>query len=363
MSFSFRPAKQFTDRHGLFVGLTGGTNSGKTFSALRLARGIAGPEGKIAVLDTEGGRTLHLKEHFDFDASLLDPPFRPEKFAAGTKAAEDAGYDCCVIDSFTMEWVGLGGVLDWQEEELQAAVQRAQSRNDRRTEYAIREAGKMAAWIKPKMAHKSMVYGLLQRRMPIIFAIRGEETVKAGGEGNRPEKIFKSICSPTFPFEITVSFRLATEARGMIDLSDPKSYKMEGPHQGFFKHGEQISEEHGARLAAWARGETAGLPAPKPPPKPEHPTMTPRERFPDLFDIPDGNIWMANLQRRLDAAQAEDDIAEITGLSSVTITLRSAPDNIKEKITGMLGAAMTRVNVTQELANEPADPNPEPPAD
>lgn len=140
----------------------------------------------------------------------------------------------------------------------------------------------------------------------------------------------------------------------MIDLSDPKSYKMEGPHQGIFKHGEQISEEHGAKLAAWARGETAGLPAPKPPPKPEQPTMTMRERFPDLFDIPDGNVWLDNLQRRLDANQTEDDVAEIAGLSPVTITLREAPDAIKKKVTDMLAAAMTRVTVAKELADEPA---------
>ena len=52
MTFTFAPAETFTERAGLFVSLTGGTNSGKTFSALRLARGIAGPTGKIAVLDT-----------------------------------------------------------------------------------------------------------------------------------------------------------------------------------------------------------------------------------------------------------------------------------------------------------------------
>ena len=263
MTFDYRPAKTFTDRHGLFVSLTGGTNSGKTFSALRLARGIAGPRGKIAVLDTEGGRTLHLKDEFDFDAHLMDPPFRPHLFAEAAKAAEDAGYDAFLIDSFSMEWVGLGGVLDWQEQELAATVERAKQRNDTRSEYAIREAGKMAAWIKPKGEHKAMVYSFLQRRIPIIFAIRGEETVKPGeGRGEKPVKIFKSICSATFPFEVTVSFRLDSERKGYIDLSDPKSWKMEAAHQAIFRDGDRISEEHGAALAAWARGAGAGEPAP-----------------------------------------------------------------------------------------------------
>jgi hypothetical protein len=242
-SFSFRPARSFAERAGLFVGLVGGTNSGKTYSALRLARGIAGPKGKVAVLDTEGGRTLHLKDDFDFDVKVMDPPFRPNVFADAAEAAEEAGYDCLLIDSFSMEWVG---VLEWQEAELQRMAG---------DDWKKRERVKMASWIKPKMAHKAMVYSFLQRRIPIIFSIRGEETVKPGEGGEKPTKIFKAICSQSFPFEITVSFRLASDRKGFIDLSDPKSWKMEGAHQAIFRDGDRLSEEHGAALAAWARGE------------------------------------------------------------------------------------------------------------
>jgi hypothetical protein len=156
-----------------------------------------------------------------------------------------------------MEWTGIGGVLDWHEEELDAIVQRAKSRNDTRSEYAIREAAKMAAWINPKKEHKAAVYSLLQRRIPIIFAIRGEESVKPGmKQGDKPIKTFKSVCSPTFPFEVTVSFRLDSERKGFIDLSDPKSWKMEEAHQAIFRDGDQLSEEHGAAFARWARGES-----------------------------------------------------------------------------------------------------------
>lgn len=245
-SFHFRPAASFNERHGLFVALVGGTNSGKTYSALRLARGIAGPQGKVAVLDTEGGRTLHLKGDFAFDVMMMDPPHRPERYADAARAAEEAGYDALVIDSFSMEWVGLGGVLDWQAAEIDRMAG---------DDWKKRERVKMASWIKPKVAHKSMVYSFLQRRMPIIFSIRGEEAVKPGeGPGEKPTKIFKSVCNQAFPFEVTVSFRLASEAKGIIDLSDPKGWKMEGSHRDIFRDGDQLSEQHGAALAAWARG-------------------------------------------------------------------------------------------------------------
>uniref|UniRef100_A0A9E8CLI5 ATP-binding protein n=1 Tax=Bosea sp. NBC_00436 TaxID=2969620 RepID=A0A9E8CLI5_9HYPH len=246
MSFTFAPAETFTERAGLFVSLTGGTNSGKTFSALRLARGIAGPNGKIAILDTEGGRTLHLKDEFRFDANVMDPPFRPERFAEAAKSAEDAGYAALVIDSFSMEWVGIGGVLDWQAQEIQRMAG---------DDYRKQERMKMASWIKPKGAHKAMVYSLLQRRIPIIFSIRGEESVKPGANpGDKPTKLFKSVTNSQFPYEVTVSFRLETERKGYLDLSDPKSFKLEGSHEALFKHGDRISEEHGAALAAWAMG-------------------------------------------------------------------------------------------------------------
>lgn len=244
MSFTFAPAASFTERAGLFVSLTGGTNSGKTFSAMRLARGIAGPEGKIAVLDTEGGRTLHLKDAFAFDANVMDAPFRPERFSQAAQAAEQAGYAALVIDSFSMEWVGMGGVLDWQ-----AAEHKRLGGSD---------AKKGQSWITPKMAHKAMVYALLQRRIPIIFSIRGEETFIPPNT-----KVFKSITNRMFPFEVTVSFRLESERKGYLDLSDPKSWKMEGAHQEIFGHGDRLSEEHGARLAAWARGERVAPPEDK----------------------------------------------------------------------------------------------------
>lgn len=239
MSFTFRPASSFTERHGVFVAVTGGTNSGKSYSALRLAKGLAGDK-KIAGADTEGGRLLHLRKHFDFDAVMMEPPHRPEKYADVAKAAEDAGYGALVIDSFTMEWVGLGGVLDWQAEEYQRM--------------GARDAVKLASWIKPKMAHKSMVYSLLQRRIPIVFSIRAEEKAKKVGSDVKAE--WAPICNKAFPFEVTVSFMLMQDRQGIIDLR--QNHKMEGSHRAIFRDGEQLSEQHGEQLAAWALGASPG---------------------------------------------------------------------------------------------------------
>jgi hypothetical protein len=245
MSFHFRPAKTITERHGCFVCVTGGTNSGKSFSALRLAKGLAGDR-KVAAADTEGGRLLHLKQHFDFDVTMIEPPHRPERYAEVALAAEEAGYGALVIDSFSMEWVGLGGVLDWQAQEYERM--------------GSREQMKLASWIKPKSAHKAMVYSLLQRRIPIVFSLRAEE--KAKKDGNQVKSEWAPICNKAFPFEVTVSFMLKQERQGVIDLAQP--HKMEGIHRDIFRDGEQLSEAHGEALAAWAAGGAAPKPAPGP---------------------------------------------------------------------------------------------------
>jgi hypothetical protein len=289
MSFTFRPASDIRDRHGLFVGVVGTTNSGKTFSAMRLARGIAGPDGKIAVVDTEGGRTLHLRDSFRFDVMTLDPPHRPARYADAAKAAEEAGYDALVIDSFTAEWAGLGGVLDWQAAELDRMAG---------DDYRKRDRVNMAAWIAPKTSHKQMVYSLLQRRIPIVFSIRGEETVKPGaGPGEKPQAVFRMIQNQQFPFELTVSFRLRAEAKGIIDLSDPTTFKMERAHRAIFRDGEQLGEEHGAALAAWATGQP--MPERAPPPAQPRPRWAERmdEMMAELAGVQDGQALMALIDR------------------------------------------------------------------
>lgn len=97
----------------LKLAITGPTGSGKTFSALRLAKGIGG---KMAVIDTENGSASLYSEKFDFDVLDLTPPFTTEKYIAAINAAEKAGYEVIVIDSLTHAWAGEGGLLEQKAE-------------------------------------------------------------------------------------------------------------------------------------------------------------------------------------------------------------------------------------------------------
>lgn len=62
------------------MALWGPTGCGKTMSALRLARGIAGPNGRIGVADTENRRAKFYARRFTFDHAEIREPYRPEKY-------------------------------------------------------------------------------------------------------------------------------------------------------------------------------------------------------------------------------------------------------------------------------------------
>ena len=73
MSIEFRPA--LIGQGPIITMIAGGTNTGKSWSSLLLARGMVGPQGKIAAVDTEGGRLSSLARYHKFDMAIMEPPF------------------------------------------------------------------------------------------------------------------------------------------------------------------------------------------------------------------------------------------------------------------------------------------------
>lgn len=249
MPYEFREA--IREKVGLLIGLAGPSGGGKTYTAMRLAAGIAGPGKRFAMIDTEARRGLHYADKFAFDYLELRPPFRPDAYSGAIKAADEAGHSAILIDSFSHEWASEGGVLDWHEEELNRMAG-----ND----YGKRDRVKMAAWIKPKMAHKAMVQRLLQVRAHLIICMRAEEKVEIirdqSGKQQIVPKGFQPICDKSFPFELTCSFLLLQDRPGV-----PQPLKLQEQHRPLFPEGRQITEECGRAVAAWAEG--GALPRPQ----------------------------------------------------------------------------------------------------
>jgi hypothetical protein len=93
------------------IGLYGVSGSGKTMHGLGIARVLAGPGGKIALLDTEGGSASKYADLFEFDSNEMRKPFHPERFAKCLDAAVKAGYDVLIADGISPFWNGEGGTL------------------------------------------------------------------------------------------------------------------------------------------------------------------------------------------------------------------------------------------------------------
>jgi hypothetical protein len=247
MSVSFR--RGLRENVGLWINLIGGTGSGKSYSGMLLAKGIAGDK-PFAVIDSENRRALHYADQFRFDHAEIRAPFRPDTYAEAALAADAAGYPVVMIDSGSHVWAGDGGVLDWQEDELQRMAG---------DDYKKREACKMSAWIRPKMAHKQMVNKLLQVKAHIVFCLRAEpkiEMVKVDGKwAVQPKQSLTGldgwipVCEKNLPFEATASFLLMADRPGV-----PHPIKLQEQHRALFSLDKPITEESGQRLAEWAKG-------------------------------------------------------------------------------------------------------------
>lgn len=113
------------ERHQAFLRaqLIGVSGSGKTFTALQIARGLAATDLRVAVVDSERGTSALYADQFDFDfVNVVEVPckpqgrqpgkFDPERYITAINAAETEGFGVLVIDSLTHAWSGEGGVQE-----------------------------------------------------------------------------------------------------------------------------------------------------------------------------------------------------------------------------------------------------------
>lgn len=246
MSVTFRKAERAN--LALLLSLAGGTGSGKTWSALALAKGIAGRK-KFAVCDTERGRASFYADEFDFDVFELNPPFSPDRYLEVIKAAEAKDYPVLVIDSMSHEWESEGGLLDWHD--------RLMGGNQNKN---------LSAWIEPKAAHRRMVNHLVQAKPHVILCFRAAEKVEVGQDERGKTTIVKKktltgldgwvpITEKSLPFEATASFMLMAGAPGV-----PLPIKLPAPLEPLVPLDRPLSEQVGKAIAGWA----AGKPGPEP---------------------------------------------------------------------------------------------------
>lgn len=117
MPVTFKPAER--RKRKLRMCIDGISGSGKSCTGLAILRGIVGPEGRIAAIDTEHESLLEYAGIFPgndqptgFDHVALTD-FAIERYIEAIEAATVAKYDALLIDSGSHAWAGKGGLLEF----------------------------------------------------------------------------------------------------------------------------------------------------------------------------------------------------------------------------------------------------------
>lgn len=211
---------------------------GKTMSALLLARGMAGPNGKIILADSESGRGSLYADVIPggYETFDLCPPFSPQRYIAAIDAMENAGADVGILDSASHEWEGIGGVLEMAGEN-----------EDRSGKPGLHN------WKQPKLEHAKFVQRLLRSKMPIIVCLRAKhKSRQVKNDRGKTEIVKDDFASPIqaedFIFEATAhleimpdhTIRLTKCSHPALGKCFPDDFKA------------PISIQHGELVAQWA---------------------------------------------------------------------------------------------------------------
>jgi hypothetical protein len=160
------------------VGMAGPAGAGKTYTMLVLLTALAGPTGRIAVIDTERGSSKLYADKFKFSVLTLSPDidgaFSPKNFTAAIHSAEKAGFDAIGIDGLSPAWEGEGGALD--------LVDKAAAKI---------HGNSYVAWRNVTPMHRELVDAMLQSPAHIVATIRSKMDYDQVEEGGR--KVIKKL--------------------------------------------------------------------------------------------------------------------------------------------------------------------------
>ena len=216
--------------------LGGSSGSGKTYSALRLATGLAKKCGSgIAAIDTEAGRIRYYANEFDFSDMQLTEPFTPEKYLEAINDAVDSGFKVLIIDSISHEW-----------------------------NYCVDIHDKMPGnswtnWSKVTPRHDAFMEKILQAPIHIIATVRGkDEYVLEEKNGKQtPKKVglgFKQRDGVEYNY--TATFNIAQDTH-IAEATKDNTHIFEGRY-------EVLTEKDGEALYDWANaGEDFAFNIPK----------------------------------------------------------------------------------------------------
>lgn len=176
------------------LGLSAVSGGGKTYSAILIAKGLAGGDlSKVALIDTENGSGDLYSHLGDYNVLPLESPYTPENYAKAIKTCEDAGMDVIIIDSITHEWDGKGGIL-----EIHSAM----------------TGNSFTNWALLTPRHQKFIDAILQSKCHVITTVRRKQDYElvTNDKGKlEPKKVgLKEVTREGFDYELTCNLNLDT---------------------------------------------------------------------------------------------------------------------------------------------------------
>jgi hypothetical protein len=222
----------------LRLALTGVSGSGKTYSALMLAKGLGG---KVACIDTESCSASLYSHLIDFDVLELSAPFSPERYIDAIKQAEESGYDTLIIDSMSAAWAGSGGVLEMVDD----IAKSSKSKNS------------YVAWAQGSKEQEKLIQKILTSSLHIIACMRSKTAYELtdNGQGRKtPVKIgLAPVQRDSVDYEFQVVFDISRENHFATVSKDRTEIFNDVPFL--------ITEKTGKTLMKWL---DSGVEPPKP---------------------------------------------------------------------------------------------------
>lgn len=325
--------------------ISAGEGGGKTETALRMGRVLAGPTGEILFIDTERGKALLYAGRHTFQHIRWNAPYDPDELANDVIAAGDQ-YPVIIVDSIYSFWSDEGGVRD--------IADRSGPRNNG-----------FAGWKDARPAHRRMVNGLIDSRAHVILCCRAkvdyvQETNPATGRQQVRSLGMQPMTDDFLPAEVDLHLRMDAETHAI----EVAKSRIEPIPQGMAYAGSDAEMVAGL-YAEWCQG---GEPLASPEdvaeieaamsalPDPEHRMASKRTFFERLgrprqlreTQVVEARAMVAQFQ-----AEAEQSAASIAP-PAARPTLTSAPAPTTEKVAaGSVdpGRLASWVNLSERLPN------------
>ncbi|MFV0330882.1 MAG: AAA family ATPase [Dysgonomonas sp.] len=211
------------------MALTGLSGSGKSMSALLIAKGLCnGQLNDVAVIDSEN--SIQLYSHMgDFKVLNLTAPYSVDRYLAAIDVCEKAGAKCIIIDSISQQWSYL----------LQL--------------HASLIGNSFVNWQRVSPLHQKFIDKLLHSPCHIICTIRSKTNyvIKTMDGKTVVDKVgTKPIQRPEIVYEFSL----------VLDINQEHLAKVVKNRTGLFNETPfMITEETGKKLLEWSNSTTKSV--------------------------------------------------------------------------------------------------------